>query len=199
MSKVNFILLLAIYAGLNLGKGSCKIETTKKNPSWGSESEVPGTQKSSLFTRKNLSFRPHLVETDLINKQPNKTYDFLEFYREMTAIRNNTDIPVKKAYIDKVLVPRTDAKVAKLQAETAYIETKNAGRKKSMNLLVDDFKKSTTFSGLAEKIFNTTSLPINITDELSSIYNETFYYLNNKNSTMEEETNTTNNGDIQFS
>ncbi|KAH7647891.1 hypothetical protein FG379_000518 [Cryptosporidium bovis] len=179
----------------------------RRNPSWRSESEVPETQKNSFFTRKNLNFRPHLVETDVVNKQPNKTYDFLEFYKEMTAIRNNTEIPVKKAYIDKVLVPKTDAKVAKLQAETAYIETKNAAKKKSMNLMVDDFKKAMTFSDLAEKIFNTTSLRMNDTETLSSIYNETFYYLSNKNATIETETNATNSNDnnntsnvnIQFS
>ncbi|OII73798.1 uncharacterized protein cubi_03595 [Cryptosporidium ubiquitum] len=117
---------------------------------------------------------------------PNRTYEFLELYKEIYAMKNASSNSFKKAYIDGVLIPKTDAKVAKLKAETAYIETKNAEKRKKMNLVKEDFEKNTPFSSIIGNILNSSS-QINGTQILDTIYNETFYYLNNKNLTNSTE------------
>ncbi|KAH8583351.1 uncharacterized protein ELE39_000119 [Cryptosporidium sp. chipmunk genotype I] len=116
----------------------------------------------------------------------NRTYEFFELYKEISAIKSNNSASFKKAYIDQVLIPKTDAKVAKLKAETAYIETKNAAKKKKINLVKEDFEKSTQFSSFIANLLNSSS-QINGTQILNNIYNETFYYLNNKNMTNSTE------------
>lgn len=124
---------------------------------------------------------------------PNRTYEFLELYREITAIQNANSASVKKAFIDGVLIPKTDAKVAKLKAETAYIETKNAAKKKRMNLVREDFERSTPFTPIVAKLLDSTPTA-NSSQILDAIYNETFYYLNNKNLT-----NSTQGTALEFS
>ncbi|TRY49730.1 putative Secreted Protein [Cryptosporidium tyzzeri] len=111
---------------------------------------------------------------------PNRTYQFLELYKEISTIKSANSVSLKKAYVDQVLIPKTDAKVAKLKAETAYIETKNAAKKKKMSQVKGDLEKNITFSSLIGNLLNSSS-QINSTQILNNIYNETFYYLNNKN------------------
>ncbi|KAF7455719.1 putative secreted protein, partial [Cryptosporidium felis] len=85
---------------------------------------------------------------------PNKTQELLNFYREMTTLKNSSVAPIRDAYIYGVLIPKTDAKVEKLRAETAYIETKNAAKKKRLKLAKEDFEKSTPFTSITNKLLD---------------------------------------------
>lgn len=196
MNALGLLPILFISVGLiRMEMAFSKVELLRRSDShnkhqtFGGNSTLPHQGREGLHHLKPAyNYSEYLVPH-------NRTYEFLELYREMTAIKNAGSSSLKKAFIDGVLIPKTDAKVAKLKAETAYIETKNAAKKKRMNLVREDFEKSTPFTPLVAKLLNSTSTPsVNTTQILDTIYNETFYYLNNKNLT-----NSTQGTALEFS
>ncbi|EEA07674.1 uncharacterized protein CMU_005970 [Cryptosporidium muris RN66] len=126
---------------------------------------------------------PGLTRTDGFSPINKKSFPLVELYREMTQIKNETFGPMQELYINKVLIPKTDAKVAKLRAETEYIETKNAAKRKVLRLTEFDDKPLTPFTNTTNKIKSWSSSRKNKTDENEDFFDGTFYYWKNVSNT----------------
>ncbi|OII75092.1 hypothetical protein cand_004530 [Cryptosporidium andersoni] len=125
-----------------------------------------------------------LIRTDGSSPINNKSFPLVGLYREMTQIKNETFGPIQEIYINKVLIPKTDAKVAKLRAETEYIETKNAAKRKALRLTEFDDKPLTPFTNATNKIKSwSSSRKKNRTDENEDSFDGTFYYWKNVSNT----------------
>ncbi|KAJ1612382.1 putative secreted protein [Cryptosporidium canis] len=192
MNTINILPVLLISLGfISVDLVYSKVEFLRKNDD---QSRHELLERNGMpINKANMSYLKPVFNNSQDLVPSNRTQEFLELYKEMSAILDSRNTPIRRAYIDGVLVPRTDAKVAKLQAETAYIETKNAAKRKQMNLLKEDFEKNTPFSSMVSKLLNSTP-NVNSTQILNSIYNETFYYINNKNMT-----NSTQDTVLEFS
>lgn len=186
MKIISFISVFHILVGfvMKIGVTYSKMEFLRKDIY---KSEKFGRNSQSI-PRNKENFRYFIPTFNFSEKfvPPNRTYEFLELYKEISAIKNVSNNSFKNVYVNQVLIPMTDARVAKLKAETSYIETKNAERKKKMNLVKEDLEKNTSFAFIVGNLLNSSS-QINSTQILDNIYNETFYYLNNKNLTNSTE------------
>ncbi|KAL7066469.1 hypothetical protein ACR3K2_30860 [Cryptosporidium serpentis] len=121
-----------------------------------------------------------LIRTDGFSPMNNKSFPLVGLYREMTKIKNETFGPMQEMYINNVLIPKTDAKIAKLKAETEYIETKNAVKRKALRLTEFDDKPLTPFTNATNKIKSwSSSRRKNRTNENEDFFDGTFYYWKN--------------------